>query len=117
MAGLSTCPRTVYSRHSFDTKCHAAAHLSQKQSSVLTGASLQLQQRSLVRTSRVAVVEVVSFKFMKKLGVKKPGFLPDFGKVCSAGSSHQMYWLIHAALEGIALFAVYLQHDLVCGGM
>ena len=45
---------------------------------------MQLQQRSTVCTSRPAVVQVVSFKFMKKLGVKKPGFLPDFGKVCSA---------------------------------
>lgn len=41
---------------------------------------MQLQPRSSVRTSRQNVVEVVSFKFMKKLGVKKPGFLPDFGK-------------------------------------
>lgn len=44
---------------------------------------MQLRQRSSV-LKRPAVVEVVSFKFMKKLGVKKPGFLPDFGKVCSA---------------------------------
>lgn len=86
MAGLSSCPRIVYSRHSGDTKSHAAANLSQKQSSVVTGASMQLQPRSSVRTSRQNVVEVVSFKFMKKLGVKKPGFLPDFGKVCSAAS-------------------------------
>ena len=84
MAGLSSCPRVVHSKHSLDTKRFAAAHLSQKQASVATGARMQVQQRSSVCTSRPAVVEVVSFKFMKKLGVKKPGFLPDFGKVCSA---------------------------------
>ena len=33
------------------------------------------------RRSRSAVVEVLDFKFMKKLGLKKPEFLPDFGKV------------------------------------
>lgn len=33
------------------------------------------------RQSRPAVVEVLDFKFMKKLGLKKPEFLPDFGKV------------------------------------
>lgn len=32
------------------------------------------------RQSRPAVVEVLDFKFMKKLGLKKPEFLPDFGK-------------------------------------
>lgn len=32
------------------------------------------------RQSRSAVVEVLDFKFMKKLGLKKPEFLPDFGK-------------------------------------
>lgn len=47
---------------------------------------MQLRQSSSVQSpiSRRAVVDVVAFKFMKKLGVKKPGFLPDFGKVCSA---------------------------------
>ena len=86
MAGLSTSPHTVHGKHnhSLDMKCYAAARLSQKQSHVATGASMQLQQRSIVDKRRPAVVEVVSFKFMKKLGVKKPGFLPDFGKVCSA---------------------------------
>ena len=87
MAGLSSCPRSVHGNHSFDTKCYAAARLSQKQANVAAGTSMQLQQRTSTRTtttSRPAVVEVVSFKFMKKLGVKKPGFLPDFGKVCSA---------------------------------
>lgn len=86
-AVLSSCPRVVRGNQSFDTKCYAAARLSQKQACVATGASMQLQQRSSVCTSRPAVVEVVSFKFMKKLGVKKPGFLPDFGKVCSANAA------------------------------
>ena len=86
MAGLSNSAHTVHSKHnhSLDMKCYAAACLSQKQAHVATGASMPLQQRSIVGKSRPAVVEVVSFKFMKKLGVKKPGFLPDFGKVCSA---------------------------------
>ena len=34
-----------------------------------------------LKSGRAAVVEVKSFKFMKKLGLKKPEFLPDFGKV------------------------------------
>lgn len=45
---------------------------------------MQMQQRPSVRNTRPAVVEIVNFKFMKKLGLKKPEFLPDFGKVCSA---------------------------------
>ncbi|KAL0041955.1 hypothetical protein WJX79_010249 [Trebouxia sp. C0005] len=32
------------------------------------------------RSSRSAVVEVLDFKFLKNLGLKKPEFLPDFGK-------------------------------------
>ena len=86
MAGLSCCPRVVQSKNVVDTRCPAAARLSQKQANVATGASMQLRQSSSVQSpiSRRAVVDVVAFKFMKKLGVKKPGFLPDFGKVCSA---------------------------------
>lgn len=41
---------------------------------------MQMQQRSSIRNNRPAVVEIVNFKFMKKLGLKKPEFLPDFGK-------------------------------------
>ncbi|KAK9917218.1 hypothetical protein WJX75_001950 [Coccomyxa subellipsoidea] len=32
------------------------------------------------RSGRRAVLEVQNFKFMKELGLKKPAFLPDFGK-------------------------------------
>ncbi|KAL3138904.1 hypothetical protein ABBQ32_005726 [Trebouxia sp. C0010 RCD-2024] len=41
---------------------------------------MQMQQRPSVRNTRPAVVKIVNFKFMKKLGLKKPEFLPDFGK-------------------------------------
>ncbi|CAL8463530.1 g3064 [Coccomyxa elongata] len=34
----------------------------------------------LARAGRQAVLEVQNFKFMKDLGLKKPAFLPDFGK-------------------------------------
>ena len=44
---------------------------------------LQRTPTTNVVRSRQYVVETQSFKFMKKLGMKKPEFLPDFGKVCS----------------------------------
>ena len=44
---------------------------------------LQRTPATNVVRSRQHVVETQSFKFMKKLGIKKPEFLPDFGKVRS----------------------------------
>lgn len=94
MTGLSSCPRVVQSKQSLDTRCHAAARLSQKQANVATGASINMQQRPSLRNNRPAVVEIVNFKFMKKLGLKKPEFLPDFGKVCSGAAAiiHDGWW-------------------------
>ena len=35
------------------------------------------------RSGRTAALQVQNFKFLKEMGLKKPGFLPDFGKVGS----------------------------------
>ena len=35
------------------------------------------------RSGRAAALHVQNFKFLKEMGLKKPGFLPDFGKVDS----------------------------------
>ena len=35
------------------------------------------------RSGRAAALQVQNFKFLKEMGLKKPGFLPDFGKVGS----------------------------------
>lgn len=82
MTGLSNCQCNISSKQVIKT-CKAAASLRQSQASVARGtrAPIQVRARTQHTKSRSAVVEVVNFKFMKKLGLKKPEFLPDFGKV------------------------------------
>ena len=70
---------------------------------------MQMQQRTSVRNTRPAVVEFVNFKFMKKLGLKKPEFLPDFGKVCSAASANNS--------AGMVDVAVFNTHIMLSGGL
>lgn len=57
----------------------AASHL---RGSAFRGdtAVLHRAPSSIVARPRHHALEVQSFKFMKKLGLKKPEFLPDFGK-------------------------------------
>ena len=44
---------------------------------------------STQRPARSTAVAPVAFKFMKKLGLQKPAFLPDFGLVTTLGSLNQ----------------------------
>lgn len=50
--------------------------------------TLQGVQRRAPRVVRKQL-EVTNFKFLKNLGLKKPGFLPDFGKV-----PRDLAWLV-----------------------
>lgn len=54
--------------------------LGSKHATVYAGHSVGGMQRAAPRTSRKQL-QVQNFKFLKQLGLKKPGFLPDFGKV------------------------------------
>ena len=54
--------------------------LSSKHATVYEGQSVDGMQRAVPRASRTQL-RVQNFKFLKQLGLKKPGFLPDFGKV------------------------------------
>ena len=61
------------------------------------------------RSGRAAVLQVQNFKFLKEMGLKKPGFLPDFdfGKVryrshCRVIITRATWWYIstfHFALQ------------------
>lgn len=57
-----------------------AVYLSSVQATFYSGQGVQGVQRGASRTSR-RQLQVTNFKFLKQLGLKKPGFLPDFGKV------------------------------------
>ena len=83
MTGLSNCRCDTGSKQVTNKTFHAAARLTQSRACVARGTTTLIRRpaRSEHFRSRTAVVEVVSFKFMKKLGLKKPEFLPDFGKV------------------------------------
>ena len=54
-----------------------------KQSSFLSGQAVRCSAASSIsaRPGR-RPLQVVSFKFLKSMGLKKPSFLPDFGQVC-----------------------------------
>ena len=74
-----TCNAVAYQRTGVQTVSHASLPL---RTSTFRGDTSRLQHNvsTHVGQHRQHVVEVQSFKFMKKLGLKKPEFLPDFGK-------------------------------------
>lgn len=53
-----------------------------KQSSFLSGQAVRCSTASSIgaRPGRKSL-QIVSFKFLKSMGLKKPSFLPDFGQV------------------------------------
>lgn len=57
-----------------------AVRLSSVQANFYSGQGVHGVQRVAPRISR-RQLQVTNFKFLKQLGLKKPGFLPDFGKV------------------------------------
>ena len=74
-SGLAARPTVTLPSHHKSCIAHSRASFS--------GTALQMQHArgTQIKSGRAAVVDVKSFKFMKKLGLKKPEFLPDFGKV------------------------------------
>jgi len=77
------CSCDFASKKALRRPVYAAAALPQSKAP-FSGKTAGLAQKPIgagPRPSRSAVVEVLDFKFLKNLGLKKPEFLPDFGKV------------------------------------
>jgi len=77
------CSCDFASKQALRRPVYAAAALTQSKAR-FSGKTAGLAQKPIgagPRPSRSAVVEVLDFKFLKNLGLKKPEFLPDFGKV------------------------------------
>ena len=84
------CRCDLASKQALRRPVYAAAALTQSKGR-FSGRTAGLARNPLgagPRPSRSAVVEVLDFKFLKNLGLKKPEFLPDFGKVGTALSVH-----------------------------
>lgn len=76
------CRCDLASKQALRRPVYAAAALTQSKGR-FSGQTAGLARNPLgagPRPSRSAVVEVLDFKFLKNLGLKKPEFLPDFGK-------------------------------------
>lgn len=68
-------------------------------------------QRGRAAASRARVVDVVAFKFMKKLGLKKPDFLPDFGKPKGLGESKASTEKVYSDVTASQMWAVLKAWD------
>ena len=84
------CRCDFASKQAVHRPSHAALAFTQSKAQFRGRTSVLLQRPVSAgsRQCRPAVVEVLDFKFMKKLGLKKPEFLPDFGRVRCIAFKH-----------------------------